>query len=69
MRHVTALVVGVTIGMLSMYAVTPHEQKVEEHPYDRCVQLLGKYVTPNVNPVQVEMLMDGCLKKRERVNK
>jgi hypothetical protein len=41
------------------------EKKPETVPYDRCVQLLGKYVTPTVNPVAVEMLIDSCLKKRK----
>jgi len=41
------------------------ESKPETVPYDRCVQLLGKYVTPTVNPVAVEMLIDSCLKKRK----
>jgi len=48
---------------LHAWQFTPPEP--EPHPYDRCVQLLGKYITSTINPVQAEVLIDSCLKKRK----
>jgi len=63
LNGIVLLVVGFCAGAVTfqyMHPVSP-----ESHPYDRCVQLLGKYITSTINPVQAEVLIDSCLKKRK----